>query len=194
MDRILTAAAPVKPVPQVVKQPAPRRPNWRIVAAAAAILLVASNLIWALRLNDVSQQRDALRTQVAQLIDAGSGGNPAFIASNVMALRWVRLPPAQQGANTAAFMMWNAESKTGLLYASNFPTLAAGKTYQLWLRRDGVRSGVGTFTVDDQGRGALLFRSDDPIDQFVWAWITIEPENGSTTPSKEVVVTGALET
>ncbi len=169
----------------------PRRraiPVGWLVAAAAIIVLLLTNGYWLVRVNDLNQQQSELISQLP------SNDHPAFILTSTSGLRWVRLPPAEETADTSAFMMWNAESKIGLLYAHGFPKLAVGKTYQLWLTRGETRKGVGTFVVDENGQGALLFSSAEPIDEFTWARITDEPENGSPQPTGPIVVIGKLAT
>lgn len=188
--RIMAAAIPslrVLPTP-----PRSGRRIWQLAAVAAVIALVASNIFWAIQVNTISQQKNDLSAQLAQLT-SGSPSN-TLVLNSTLGLRWVRLPPSQQNTDTVAFMMWNAESKIGLLYATNFPKLTAGTTYQLWLTRNDVRTSVGVFVVDEQGKGALLFHSEEPIDKFTWAWITTEPGNGSPSPSEEIVVKGKLST
>ncbi|HVO44622.1 MAG TPA: anti-sigma factor [Aggregatilineales bacterium] len=173
--------------PQRVANPRVRRlrRSW-IVASAAVLLLVITNLYWLARLNDLTRRENELEAQIA------SPGQSAFVLTSTSGLRWVRLPPSQQNADTSAFLMWNAESEIGLMYARGFPALAAGTTYQLWLTRGDEKISVGTFTVDADGKGALLFHSSQPIDKYTWARITAEPANGSQTPSDQVVVNGKL--
>ena len=179
------------PAPRIVQDTPPRRrsiPIGWMVAAAAIIVLLVTNGYWLTRVNDLKQQQDQLISQLP------SNDHPAFILTSTSGLRWVRLPPAEETADTSAFMMWNAESKIGLLYAHGFPKLTVGKTYQLWLTRGETRKGVGTFVVDENGQGALLFSSETPIDEFTWARITDEPESGSPQPTGPIVVIGKLST
>ena len=177
------------PTPIMVPHIQPRRRSisvgW-LVAAAAVIVLLLTNGYWLTRVNDLNHQQAQL---IAQL---PSNDTPAFVLTSTSGLRWVRLPPAEQTADTNAFLMWNAESKIGLLYAHGFPKLAVGKSYQLWLTRGETRKSVGTFTVDEEGKGAFLFSSETPIDEFTWARITDEPERGSPQPTGPIVVIGKL--
>lgn len=184
-------AEPLKATPTILPAPVkPRRPVWQGVAVAALIVLVASNLFWVARLNDLNRQKDDLSNQLAQI----NGSPNTLVLNNSMAIRWVRMPAAEK-PDTAAFIMWNENSKTGVLCATNFPKLQAGTTYQLWLTRNETRTSVGTFKVDEQGRAALLFQSNEPIDKFTWAWITAEPGNGSATPNEDAaVIKGKLPT
>ena len=175
----------------ITRQPRRVIPWGWLAAAAAVIALVLSNGYWLGRVNNLNEEKAQL---AGQLVANNGTDTPAFILTSTSGLRWVRLPPAEEAADTSAFLMWNAESKIGLLYAQGFPELAVGKTYQLWLTRGETRTSVGTFRVDAEGKGAMLFSSEEPIDQFTWARITDEPENGSPQPTGPIVVIGKLST
>jgi anti-sigma-K factor RskA len=154
--------------------------------AAAVIALIVTNVYWLTQVSDLTQRQKELSAQIAQ--------PNAFVLASTANLRWVRLPPSQQNTDASAFMMWNAESEIGLLYARGFPTLEAGKTYQLWLTRGDEKVSAGTFRVDADGQGALLFHVTEPIDKYTWARITAEPENGSDAPNGNIIVVGKLST
>jgi anti-sigma-K factor RskA len=187
------SAAPVieSPKPAPLAQPTtPKRsiqmqPAW-LAAAAALIALVITNVFWFSRVDDLSRRHDELVALVR------GQENNAFVLTSTSDLRWVRLPPSQEDAPSMAFMMWNAESEIGLLYARGFPELTTGKTYQLWLTRGEERKSAGTFRIDADGNGALLFHANEPIDEYTWARITEEPESGSDQPTGTVVVHGEL--
>jgi len=188
-------AAITEPISKTIPLTTPRLATRRrsipvgwLVAVAAIIVLLLTNGYWLARVNDLNQQQAQLISQQP------STDHPAFILTSTSGLRWVRLPPAEETADTSAFMMWNAESKIGLLYAHGFPKLTVGKSYQLWLTRGETRKGVGTFVVDENGQGALLFSSETPIDEFTWARITDEPADGSPQPTGPIVVIGKLST
>ena len=186
-ERLMAAVAP----PALVVAPRPRRariPLAWLAAAAAVIALVASNVFWLTRVDALTQGQSDYAANDAD----GGTQHEAFVLTSTSALRWVRLPPTEQDVKVSAFMMWNAESEIGLLYVQGFPSLQPGQTYQLWLTRGAVRASVGTFTVDDKGKSALLFHSADPIDKYTWARITSEPESGSPQPTGQVVVNGKL--
>ncbi len=159
-----------------------------IAAVAAAVLLIATNLYWALRVNELTRRQAELQAQVV------SGDRATFILNNTEFLRWVRLPPSQQNPDTTAWMMWNAQAEVGLLYARNFPKLAQGTIYQLWLTEGDEKISAGTFQVDSNGTGALIFHMTEPIDHYTWARITTEPASGSQAPSERTLVTGKLTT
>jgi len=166
----------------------PRLPRWTWPLAAAVILLVLSNVYWLVRVNGINNELSMAeaKTPVAVATTA-----PALVVNTTSTLRWVHLPASDQSGKASAYLMWNAESKIGLLYVHDFPVLPNGQTYQLWLTRGTEHLSVGTFTVDQNGKGALLF-STQSIDQYTWARITTEPKAGSDTPDGTVVVVGQL--
>lgn len=162
------------------------RPMWLVAAALVALIL--TNAFWYLRTEDLNRRQTELLTQLMnqQQVDQ------AFVIANTDGLRWVRLPPSEESSKTTAVLMWNAESQIGLLYAQGLPKLASDTTYQLWLTRGEARISAGTFTIDDTGKAAYLFHITEPIDNYTWARITVEPAKGSDAPSDTIIVNGKI--
>lgn len=179
-------AAIAAPVTHVPVAPKSRRNYAPLVAAAAILALVITNVFWFTQVDNLARRQHELEMAM------NTPDDTAFVLTSTANLRWVRLPPSQQEAASNAFLMWDAASEIGLMYARAFPQLEPGMTYQLWLTRSDVRVSAGTFKIDEDGNGALLFHSAEPIDEFTWARITAEPENGSPQPSENVVVIGEL--
>jgi anti-sigma-K factor RskA len=183
----VTTAEPVEKTSPSKARTRTMRIAW-VAAAAAVVALVLTNIYWFTRVNALTESQAQLTT----MINAQNSGN-AFVLTNTDSLHWVRLPDTQEG-DAAAFMMWNSRSKTGLLYARDFPALEPGYTYHLWLTRPNERVFAGIFTVDEDGEGALLFNSPEPIDQFSWAWVTSESPNDPTpNTTNESIVGGELD-
>jgi hypothetical protein len=181
-EQPVAAAVPVA-TPSTKPRSRMRAAWW--VAAAAVLALVATNIYWLTRVADLTQANDLL-TAFRNAQD-----NSAFVLTNTDSLHWVRLADDQPDGDAAAFMMWNAQSKTGLLYARSFPELEPGYKYHLWLTRNGERTFMGILQVDDEGDGALLFNSPEPINDFGWAWVTAE--DGTQPPnSAPAIVKGEL--
>jgi anti-sigma-K factor RskA len=171
-DRIMAAAAATAaPQPRVTPITANR--GW-LAAAAAVALLLLTNIYWLIRINE------PLPEQLATFV------------VNTEDIRWAKLPAEDENSPATAFIMWNSGGTAGMMYAENFPALEAGQIYQLWLTKDGVRTPVGSFAVDEEGEAALLFHAEQPVGSFAWAWITVEPETGSEQPSDKVITGGEL--
>jgi hypothetical protein len=183
----IASAAPVS-VPVAATSPTRRRVvrfAW-VAAAAAIIALVITNLYWFMRVNELTERQN-------DLIAAMSGQENAFVLTSTDSLHWVRLANQEAQNDASAFMMWDGDSETGLLYARSFPALEPGHIYHLWLRRSGEeRVFAGVFSVDENGDGALLFNSPEPIVDFNWAGITSESPDESPAEPPAPVVGGQL--
>ncbi len=185
-------AAPAVPAPAAVptRTPPARRVLIRFAwaaAAAAVLALVATNLYWLNRVAELTQSHDMLAALVGRQQDA-------FVLTSTDNLHWVRLADPEDENSASAFMMWNNESKTGLLYARSFPELEPDHIYHLWLRKSGEdRVFAGVFSVDAEGNGALLFNSPEPIEDFAWAGVTAESPNDAPADPPAPVVGGRLD-
>jgi anti-sigma-K factor RskA len=80
-----------------------------------------------------------------------------------------------------------------LFSVENLPALQDA-VYQLWLRHEEDDSiiSIGTFEVDEEGRGTIIFEIDEPVGSFASAGVTIEPPGGSPQPTGEVAIRGDI--
>ena len=165
---------------------APRRTRWAYVAAAAVVLLVISNVFWALRVDDMQRQEDELRLLLAQQPD-----NLAFL--NIADVNITRLATTDADASAyTASLLWSTDSAAAVLYADGLPQIDTDQTFQLWLLRDDMRDDGGTFNVDVNGSGVLTIGAPLPIDDYAQFGITIEPVGGSEEPTTQPILAGTL--
>jgi anti-sigma-K factor RskA len=80
----------------------------------------------------------------------------------------------------------------GVLAVRGLPRLDPSQRYQLWLRRDGERKSGGVFSVGDDGYGSLLIKVPGGFRGFSSFGITVEPAEGSLTPTTPPVLRGSL--
>ena len=153
-----------------------------LVAVAALIALVVTNIYWFLRV-------DRLSADLQETIGLIAQRDQAMTIADADSLQLAALTGDQ---NEFAMVMWSEESRKGLIYTRNFPALEAGTTYQLWLARGDERVSCGTFDVDHEGNGAMIFDAPEPIDAFERAGITTEPSGGSADPTGPAVARGTL--
>lgn len=69
------------------------------------------------------------------------------------------------------------------LYVKNLPLLPEGHEYQIWLVQNEQYIGLGTFTVDQQGRAWQLIQPAMPLTAPQRITITVEPTGGSEQPT-----------
>jgi anti-sigma-K factor RskA len=79
------------------------------------------------------------------------------------------------------------------LYVKNFPALPSDKAYQLWMRQNGKPVSMGVFKVDSSGNATVVFWTPSVISSFSNVGVTLEPVNGSPSPTGSAIVRGILQ-
>jgi len=159
--------------------------RWSIalgVAVFALVLLALSNVYWAAQIaalqdtqQEIARQLDD-QSDVLTLIGAGEAQ---------------RIEMWNPERTMHAVVLYNPEEPLGFVYAEDFPPLPQGMVYQLWLTRDDERISAGTFIVDGEGEGKLIFHADEPLGQYQAVEITSEVAN-AVEPTSDALVSGLL--
>jgi anti-sigma-K factor RskA len=192
-ERLLKAIAQE---PRAQKSPAPARRSlgWTALPwlAAAAFLLLAG-FFW--------QQSDRLSQRVAELQGESSQQQAQLerareIVSTLTSTDAMRVtlvaaqaPPQPQGK-----AIYVKDRSSLVFLASNMPPLPPQKIYELWLiPTNGAPIPAGVFKPDARGSATVI---EPPLPAGVEAKafaITVEPEQGSSTPTMPIVMMGAGE-
>jgi anti-sigma-K factor RskA len=189
-ERLLKAIAK-EPREQKV---ASRRPPWMFLPwlATAAFLLIAG-FFW--------QQSDRLAQRVAQLQDESvrqqaqleRAREVASTLTSTDALR-VTLVAAQAPPQPQGKAIYVRDRSSLIFLASNMPVLPPQKAYELWLiPTSGAPIPAGVFKPDARGSATVI---EPPLPAGIEAKtfaITVEPEQGSSTPTMPIVMAGAGE-
>jgi anti-sigma-K factor RskA len=161
-----------------------------ILAVAAMLLLVFSNVFWIIQNQQTGAHQQALAAQLSEqeqiLALIGSGRAQQVQLSAVSDTNG-------QAALPAAKLTCDPHGTLALLTVENFPALPADKVYQLWMRQNGQPVSIGLFRVDPAGRGTAVVSAPQAIDNFESAGITLEPAGGSPKPTGQPIVRGTLE-
>jgi hypothetical protein len=93
------------------------------------------------------------------------------------------LPVVSKGGG-GAFVI-DPDLESGALFAWGLPVLDQAHTYQAWLvKPDGVRVNGGLFSVaPGQSFASVVVKSDQPLSSYSSLGVTVEPRNGSSSPS-----------
>ena len=139
--------------------------NW----VAAALLLIAIGLgAWNASLHSRLDKRSALAQQQQLVLAALAGG-----------ARIVQL----SGQNDIVATLVQPRSDGAAFVVGNMPGLPSGKAYEAWVIRDGKPAAAGVFKVS--GFSIMTLKVDTAGGQAVA--FTIEPEQGSQTPTLPIV-------
>lgn len=189
-DRLLSA---VRAQPVARRAPVTRA-AWRPRAVAAASLALAAALLLGVQIGENRALRSELGATADRLtaLETELGAAREWVQRAVARGADAFFMDGQGEAAQASFMLVVEESAAGaVLLMSGLPTLPAGETYELWIERDGVVVGVGTFRADGGGLAAVAI--DSSLAGIRQAMVTIEPLGGSTTPNAdEVIMQGEL--
>jgi hypothetical protein len=170
------------------------RPNWLSFAPIAAALLLAifSLMLWRVdsklqrrteRLqSDLQQTRDELRKsqEMVALLHSPDSMHLTLVKTQA--------PPQSQ-----AKMFYSPKMGKLLMVANNMEPLPGNKVYQLWLlpMKGGSPMPCGTFRPDAKGNVMMEHPLEETGIEAKGFAITIEPENGSNTPTLPIEMINA---
>lgn len=157
--------------------------NWKIISAAASILLlmsIAGNLFW---INTQSKSKE----QIAKL-ESEKRLQDITIQKTTEKLNLFSNPDVQiiilkgveKHSDNKAFVFWNKKTKEVYLNAESLPKAPQGMQYQLWAISDGKPVSAGLYTADKDSKTAL-----SNIQEAQTFAITLEKEGGSDVPTME---------
>jgi anti-sigma factor RsiW len=189
-ERLLKA---VEQEPRASK-PAARRWSWTLVPwfAAAAFALIA---VFFFRESDSLAERVAeLQSESAQQQSQLERAREVVSTlTSTDALR-VTLVAAQAPAQPQGKAIYVRDRSSLVFIASNLPAVPPQKAYELWLiPTQGAPIPAGVFKPDSHGSATVI---EPPLPAGVAAKafaLTIEPEQGSATPTMPIVMMGAGE-
>ncbi len=172
----MTPATPITTTPPNIT-PLPRR-NWRLrpltgLVAALVMLLIGTNLFWALRSNEADEPTDG----IPALTEFNSAGS----------LTWFQLV-GRDAEQAAAWCIWSRTTGQGVLVAENFPPPPEGQSYQVWINRDSQVVSMGVLEVSDDGKGVLVLPDFSFKGKVASVNVTYEPAGGSQMPTGRAVV------
>jgi anti-sigma-K factor RskA len=152
------------------------RPTFGLAVAAFVALL-----IW-----NVTLQRQ-LDTQAAQITAGRANWQTMIVLLNDSSVRWYAV-----AGDRANGHFWAApQGQVACLVVQGLPTLRDDQVYQVWLVHSGEHSSGGVFEARD-GNGWVLIRSNEPLSNYEFVGVTIEPRGGSAAPTSAPVLQGPI--
>ncbi|MDX1996046.1 MAG: anti-sigma factor [bacterium] len=166
------------------------------VAAAVALVLLGVNVYWTMQFSRYQRdQQRILESLVTRLEQPTTVTDLSGVNYHRVLNANVSLPGELVGSAQGIFT-WDAVPGTigqvGAVVVNGLPALENEQTYQLWLVRDGHSLSLGTFEVDPNGAGTLIFRASERIEDFSHIGVSIEPRGGSTNPTTPHLVIGDI--
>ncbi|MDX2161460.1 MAG: anti-sigma factor [bacterium] len=180
LERLAAGEAP--PAPAIVQAVAPVRSPafWRVVSAAAIVILIATNVLWALQWNRTQRDVESLQARQTDLIAVMSGTGIALFPLSATA----------DSTITLATAFWDTDNRRVTLYADQLEPLAPGQAYQLWLIDGESVVSPGIFQIDDAALNVAVFTVDAAPGTNTLIGISVEPDTGSSAPTTPPLAVG----
>jgi len=167
---------------------------WACAVAAGLALTVSLTRVSNLN-RGLAEQQERLNQQLQQLKTLQRLLSAEQEVTQFIAKPGVRVTPlagTDKSPEAAGQILWSAQEKKALFYASKLPSPPEGKTYQLWIIADNKPIDAGIFPVDPQGNGFLkvpLLAEADKAQKFA---VTLEPAGGVPQPTGAMHLLGSL--
>jgi len=165
--------------------------HWWGVGAGA---LTAAGLLIFLAWNLFTTRQDVvqLKIQIATLqIEAPQRDELIQLLSDRQ-VRVIQLAGLTASPRASGRLLWNSETRKGILLTTGLPMTEVGKEYELWAIAGKKPVPAGVFKVDQQGRALLRLPSlaeGKPFDKFA---VTVEPAGGVPKPTGPMHLLGGL--
>ena len=185
----------IRKEPRSPAEPAKARPQWWAAFGwlAAAAMIVVAALLW--------QENNRLKSNAAQLtsqldhqqLELADARRAAEVLKAPDAAHFDVLPVSSKNPPPPYGNAIYSRDRGGLIFvAGNLHSLPAQKAYELWLiPKQGAPIPAGVFKPDTRG-WAMVVNPPLPTGVEAKAFaITIEPEQGSQTPTMPIVMMGA---
>jgi anti-sigma-K factor RskA len=191
-ERLLKAIAKE---PRASKSPAPaRRYSWTLVPWFAAAVFALAAVFFFRESDRLSQRMAELQSESSQQQSQLERAREVVSTLTATDAQRVTLVAAQTPPQPQGRAIYVRDRSSLVFIANNMPALPAQKAYELWLiPTSGAPIPAGVFKPDAHGSATLI---QPPLPTGVEAKafaITVEPEQGSPTPTMPIVMMGAGE-
>ena len=161
------------------------------LTAAAMIVIVVFVLSQNQRLRDDTARLSANSEQLKSQLDQAQRIAETLTAADAV---HVSVLPVNYKAPPPEGKAIYSRQRNGLIFmANNLPSLPAQKAYELWLiPANGAPIPAGVFKPDPKGAAVVVNPPLPPGVEAKAFAITIEPEQGSATPTMPIVMMGAV--
>lgn len=167
---------------------------WACAIAAGIALMVSLTRLSSLN-RGFAEQQERLNQQIEQLKVLQKLLSDEKEVTQFIAKPGVKITPlagTDKSPEAVGKVLWSAQEKRALFYASKLPVLPQGKTYQLWIIANNKPFDAGIFLVDPQGNGFLKVPSLSEADKAQKFAVTLEPAGGVPQPTGDMHLLGAL--
>ena len=161
--------------------------GWATALAAAGLLVVVG---WSL--SRARDELERLRGRVAVLQDELTEREATLRFLSDPKVRYVSLGGLAASPGASGWLLWNPETRRGLLLTRGLPAIAVDRAYELWAIAGSEPVPAGVFGVDAAGRALLRLPTLPEGRAFDKFAVTVEPAGGLPRPSGAMHLLGTL--
>ncbi|TVY09532.1 anti-sigma factor [Paenibacillus cremeus] len=178
-DQVMGAILPPKPMLDAVEEPKRRSvfSRWTYAAAALLLFLAGGATVWSLSRQAASH---APKLAIDERLNV-----PMQPVSQVSLKAFDQSMP---GASGNGMVMQQGDGAALMLHVSGLKPTEGAQAYQVWLVKDGKRKNCGTFRVDAQGNGGIMYELTPAESKFDAIGITLEPDSEGNAPRGKKVL------
>jgi anti-sigma-K factor RskA len=181
----------IAPETKIVREERARSPWlwWNLaggLAAAGLLVLLTWNLI--ATKNQVRELEGRLAVLQTQ---ANERDEVLQLLSNPQ-IRVVNLTALPDGRGASGQLLWNPETRTGVLLVTGLPQTSTEKAYELWGLAGAEPVPAGVFVVDTRGMALLRLPKLPENKRFDKFAVTLEPAGGVPQPTGSMVLVGSI--
>ncbi|WP_142393216.1 anti-sigma factor [Alkalicoccus urumqiensis] len=195
-------------VTDIRPEPKKRRrgvPVWAFGAAAAVLLfsIIGNAVLFTNQQQLLSEQesleerneelvfeRDLLESDYQALLEESDEDDPRGVSDVLLASNLNAAGQEFQGEGSATIISENGHVDL-VISVRNMPDLEGEQAFQAWLIEGEVPVSAGSFTIDENGNGAVTYRlsgeesGPDQIDQIA---VTLEPQPNNEQPQGDIIL------
>lgn len=102
----------------------------------------------------------------------------------------IQLSNMHDNKDAGSGVLVDKEDDEALLYCLDLAAAPEGKTYQWWVKADGVTKSIAVFQVDNEGSHVFKLRAVSDMGNIQEYSVTLEPEGGAAKPAGEMIFAG----
>jgi hypothetical protein len=170
-----------------------RAPKWVLLPLAASLLFAVGIFLMVRENRKLESEIDEIKEQlVHSRQDRAQAEGMLEALRSPEALRVTLSPSAAPDAQPRLDAVYSPRSGRLVVIAANLAPVADDKTYQLWLLpQKGEAIAAGTFRPDSFGHAVYTLALPEAVAPSGFS-VTIEPKQGSSTPSGSTVLKGKV--
>ena len=102
----------------------------------------------------------------------------------------IQLSNMHDNPEAGSGVLVDKDDDEALFYCLDLEDAPEGKTYQWWVKADGVNKSIAVFKVDAKGSHIVKLKSVSDIGNIEAYSVTLEPEGGADKPGGEMIFAG----